>query len=77
MYLSVDSNAVWKTACIGSKEARHLDGSLHIIDMLSIGVVSGKPVARAEEQILLHGHVAVHDVILHVILASGPPRNGV
>ena len=43
----------------------YLNGPLNIIDMLGVGVADGQPVASTEEQVLLHRHVAVHDVILH------------
>ena len=42
-----------------------LDGSLHIIYVLSMRVVDRQPVACAEQQVLLHCQVTVHDVILH------------
>lgn len=43
----------------------HLDGSFHIVDVLGMRVVHRQPVAGAEQQVLLHCQVAVHDVILH------------
>lgn len=53
----------------------HLDGSFHIVDMLGMRVVHRQPVAGAEQQVLLHCQVAVHDVILHNQVDCGSYTN--
>ncbi len=42
----------------------HLDGLLHIVEVLPVSEVRRQPDAGAEGQVLLHSQHGVHDVIL-------------
>ena len=52
------------TTCSLEVHWAHLQGALHVQQVLQVGGAGGEAVARAEQQILLHAQGGMNDVVL-------------